>query len=200
MTRRASCLDGQPRYAGLDGFRRGLTETVDWFSAPANLAATDRISTTCERRSRPIWAWRARSSMPFGTVVGPGPLALHEPRFAGNEWIYLKECLDSTFVSSVGKFVDRFEADLAAYTGAKYAVAVVNGTAALHVALHLAGVRPRRRSSDSRSHLRRHGQRCQLLRSRAASSSTARSARWAGPARAARVSVKPPPRCAAANA
>lgn len=75
------------------------------------------------------------------SVVGPDPVVLHEPRFAGNEWIYLKECLDSTYVSSVGKFVDRFEADLVAYTGAKYAVAVMNGTAALHVALHLAGVR-----------------------------------------------------------
>ena len=75
-------------------------------------------------------------------VAGPPPVALHEPRFAGNEWSYLKECLDSTFVSSVGKFVDRFEADLAAYTGAKHAVAVVNGTAALHVAFRLAGVQP----------------------------------------------------------
>jgi perosamine synthetase len=74
------------------------------------------------------------------TAVGPGPVMLHEPRFSGNEWSYLKECLDSTFVSSVGKFVDRFEAELAAYTGAKYAVAVVNGTAALQVALRLAGV------------------------------------------------------------
>jgi perosamine synthetase len=74
------------------------------------------------------------------TVVGAGPVALHEPRFSGNEWTYLKECLDSTFVSSVGPFVDRFEAELAAYTGAKYAVAVVNGTAALHIALRLAGV------------------------------------------------------------
>jgi perosamine synthetase len=76
------------------------------------------------------------------SVVGAGPVALHEPRFAGNEWAYVKECLDSTFVSSVGKFVDRFESDLAAYTGAKHAVAVVNGTAALHVALRLAGVCP----------------------------------------------------------
>lgn len=75
-------------------------------------------------------------------VTGPGPVALHEPRFNGNEWSYLKECLDSTFVSSVGKFVDRFESDLAAYTGARHAVAVVNGTAALHVALKLAGVCP----------------------------------------------------------
>jgi aminotransferase in exopolysaccharide biosynthesis len=72
--------------------------------------------------------------------VGDRPLALHEPRFNGNEWVYLKECLDSTFVSSVGKFVDRFEDDLANFTGAKRAVAVVNGTAALHVALRLAGV------------------------------------------------------------
>jgi len=74
-------------------------------------------------------------------VVGAGPAALHEPSFRGNEWLYLKECLDSTFVSSVGKFVDRFEADLAAYTGSKHAVAVVNGTAALHIALKLAGVK-----------------------------------------------------------
>src|SRR4051812_42262460 len=59
------------------------------------------------------------------TVVGPGPAALHAPQFAGNEWNYLKECLDSTFVSSVGKFVDRFERELADYTGAKHAVAVV---------------------------------------------------------------------------
>jgi aminotransferase in exopolysaccharide biosynthesis len=73
-------------------------------------------------------------------VVGTGPAVLHEPSFIGNEWLYLKECLDSTFVSSVGKFVDRFELDLASFTGAKHAVAVVNGTAALHIALKLAGV------------------------------------------------------------
>jgi Predicted pyridoxal phosphate-dependent enzyme apparently involved in regulation of cell wall biogenesis len=75
-------------------------------------------------------------------VVGAGPVMLHEPTFAGNEWAYVKECLDSTFVSSVGPFVDRFEADLARYTGAKRAVAVVNGTAALHIAMLLAGVKP----------------------------------------------------------
>jgi perosamine synthetase len=75
------------------------------------------------------------------SVTGPGPIGLHEPTFAGNEWLYIKECLDSTFVSSVGKFVDRFEEDLVAFTGAKYAVAVVNGTAALHIALLIAGVK-----------------------------------------------------------
>jgi perosamine synthetase len=75
------------------------------------------------------------------SVVGDGNVALHEPRFGGNEWAYLKDCLDSTFVSSVGRYVDRFETDLAAYTGARHAVAVVNGTAALHVALQLAGVK-----------------------------------------------------------
>lgn len=69
------------------------------------------------------------------------PAALHEPWFGGNEWRYLKECLDSTFVSSVGAFVNRFEADLAAYTGSRHVVAVVNGTAALHIALKLCGVR-----------------------------------------------------------
>jgi perosamine synthetase len=75
------------------------------------------------------------------SVVGAGPVALHEPRFRGNEWAYLKECLDSTFVSSIGKNVERFEDELAEFTGAKSVVAVVNGTAALHVALLLAGVK-----------------------------------------------------------
>lgn len=73
-------------------------------------------------------------------VIGSTPVGLHEPYFKGNEKKYLNECIDSTFVSSVGKFVDRFESELASYTGAKYAVAVVNGTAALHVSLLLAGV------------------------------------------------------------
>ncbi|MGA1823488.1 MAG: LegC family aminotransferase [bacterium] len=69
-----------------------------------------------------------------------GELSLHEPCFAGNEWNYVKECLDTGWVSSVGRFVDRFEAMLAEYTGSKRAVAVVNGTAALHIALKLIGV------------------------------------------------------------
>lgn len=71
-----------------------------------------------------------------------GVLSLHEPVFAGNELAYLEECIRSTFVSSVGKFVDRFEDILAAYTGAKRAIAVVNGTAALHTCFKLAGVEP----------------------------------------------------------
>ena len=75
------------------------------------------------------------------SVVGTDPVALHEPTFEGNEWAYLKECLDSTYVSSVGKFVDRFEDELSSYTGAKYAISVVNGTAALQIALKLAGVK-----------------------------------------------------------
>ena len=74
------------------------------------------------------------------SVVGEGPVALHEPRFAGNELAYLKDCLDTTMVSSIGPFVDRFEAELATFTGAARAVAVVNGTAALQVALRLSGV------------------------------------------------------------
>jgi len=72
--------------------------------------------------------------------AGGGAIPLHEPSFRGNEWKYVKECLDTGWVSSVGKFVDRFEQQLADYTGVKHAVAVVNGTAALHVCLKLAGV------------------------------------------------------------
>lgn len=67
-------------------------------------------------------------------------IPLHEPKIVGNEKAYVLDCIDSTFVSSVGKYVDRFEQMMADYTGAKYAVATVNGTAALHIALKLAGV------------------------------------------------------------
>lgn len=67
-------------------------------------------------------------------------IPLHEPRFIGNEKTYLNECIDSTFVSSVGKFVDRFEDLMCQTTGAEFAVATVNGTSALHIALILAGV------------------------------------------------------------
>ena len=75
------------------------------------------------------------------SVVGQeGGVALHEPLFQGNEWNYVKECLDTGWVSSVGKFVDRFETRLAEVTGAAHAIAVVNGTAALHLSLQLAGV------------------------------------------------------------
>ena len=73
-------------------------------------------------------------------VVGVEPVQLHTPIFNGNESRYLQECVESTFVSSVGQFVDRFETDLASFTGSKFAIAVVNGTSALHVALNLAGV------------------------------------------------------------
>lgn len=67
-------------------------------------------------------------------------IPLHEPRFRGNEKKYLNECIESTFVSSVGEFVDRFEDEIAKYTGAKYAVATGNGTSALHIALIISGV------------------------------------------------------------
>jgi perosamine synthetase len=68
-------------------------------------------------------------------------IALHEPEFRGNEWAYVKECLDTGWVSSAGKYVDRFEEMLAEYTSVSCAVATVNGTAALHVCLQLVGVK-----------------------------------------------------------
>ncbi|MCK6604156.1 MAG: LegC family aminotransferase [Ignavibacteriaceae bacterium] len=68
------------------------------------------------------------------------PVPLHAPVFLGNEKAYLNDCIDSTFVSYVGKYVAKFEEMTAEFTGAKYAVAVVNGTAALQIALKIAGV------------------------------------------------------------
>ena len=76
-------------------------------------------------------------------VVGdaPRPVALHEPTFGPEDWSLVKECLDSGWVSSAGKHVDRFERLIEEFTGSAHAVATVNGTAALHVCLMLAGVR-----------------------------------------------------------
>ena len=78
-------------------------------------------------------------------------IPLSVPEIRGNEWAYVKECLDTGWVSSAGKFVDRFEQEMARYTGARHAVACASGTAALHVALMLCGVRPEMKSSCRRS-------------------------------------------------
>ncbi len=71
-----------------------------------------------------------------------GLIPLHAPVFSGREKEYLVDCIDSTFVSSVGRYVDFFEQKIEEYTGAQHAIATVNGTAALHLALLLAGVKP----------------------------------------------------------
>jgi perosamine synthetase len=71
-----------------------------------------------------------------------GPVPLHEPLFEGNEWSYVKECLDTGWVSSVGAFVDRFERELADRANVAFAVATASGTAGLHITLHALGIRP----------------------------------------------------------
>ena len=88
------------------------------------------------------------SSQHFGRIIefikdlypGANPVPLHAPRFRGQEKAYLNDCIDSTFVSYVGAYVTRFEEAMCAFTGATRAVAMVNGTAALHLALITCGV------------------------------------------------------------
>ena len=84
----------------------------------------------------------ARTRFEPGTPVPAGYIPLHVPEIRGNEWKYVKECLDSGWVSSAGSFVDRFEQELPAYVGSKHGVATSSGTAALHIALLVAGVKP----------------------------------------------------------
>ena len=69
-------------------------------------------------------------------------ISLHEPQLRGNEESYLKDCIKSNWLSSSGKFVKLFEKKIAQYTNSKFAIACVNGTAALQLSLHLAGVKP----------------------------------------------------------
>jgi perosamine synthetase len=75
-------------------------------------------------------------------IFGEGFVPLHRPVFEGNERQYLVDCIDSNFVSSVGFKVSEFEKLVAEFTGSKHAIATVNGTAALHIAIELAGVKP----------------------------------------------------------
>ncbi len=77
-----------------------------------------------------------------GAPASRDSIPLCVPELGGNEWTYVRECLDTNFVSSVGPFVDRFERELAARLGMARAVATTSGTAALHVALLVAGVQP----------------------------------------------------------
>jgi perosamine synthetase len=100
---------------------------------------TNPISTTSSAASAPD-PKRIVDALQSVLPPGPGKVALHEPVFQGNEWRYVKECIDTGWVSSAGKYVDRFEKMLVESTGAKHAAAVVNGTAALQVCLQLVDV------------------------------------------------------------
>ena len=77
-----------------------------------------------------------------GAAAKEGTIPLCVPQLGGNEWLYVKECLETNWVSSAGPFVSRFEQSLASFVGAEHAIATVNGTAALHIALMVAGVQP----------------------------------------------------------
>lgn len=77
-----------------------------------------------------------------GAPVDQDSIPLSTPEIRGNEWKYVKECLDTNWVSSAGPFVDRFESDVANYVAVRHGVAAVNGTAALHLALIVAGIQP----------------------------------------------------------
>jgi len=83
-----------------------------------------------------------KTSFEPGAPMVEGGIPLCVPEIRGKEWEYVKQCLDTNFVSSVGPFVDRFERELATYTGAKFGVATSTGTAALHIALLVAGIQP----------------------------------------------------------
>lgn len=83
-------------------------------------------------------------SMSFepGAAPADGTIPLCVPELSGNEWKYVKECLDTNWVSSAGPFVDRFERMVADFVGARFGVATASGTAALHIALLVAGIEP----------------------------------------------------------
>ena len=86
------------------------------------------------------------------------------PHISGKEWEYVKECLDTGWVSSVGSYVTRFEKMIADYVGAKHGIATTSGTAALHIALQVAGVEPDDEVIVSSTDVHRTGKRSPILR------------------------------------
>jgi len=109
---------------------------------PTNSVGTESVNTPSDLLRPSVNASAVVAAI--ASVVGnaPRPVPLHEPQFSGREWTYVKRCLDDGWVSSAGPFVERFEKALAARCQVQAAVATVNGTAALHMALHVVGVRP----------------------------------------------------------
>jgi perosamine synthetase len=89
---------------------------------------------------RVLMTMKQSETLAPGAPPSDGFVPLAVPEIRGNEWRYVKECLDTAWVSSVGSYVDRFEQMVAEQSGAWFAVATVNGTAALHISLLLAGV------------------------------------------------------------
>jgi perosamine synthetase len=89
---------------------------------------------------RVLMTIKQKETLAPGVLPGDGFVPLAVPEIRGNEWCYVKECLDSSWVSSVGSYVDRFEQMVAQQSGTRFAVATVNGTSALHISLLLAGV------------------------------------------------------------
>ena len=129
----------QPAYGGIEGFRRGLAITAEWFSDSANLARYRPGAMPYEHHRDFIGALEA-----IQQVVGPSSLIGLLPctsLTSGREaWTYVKDCLDTGWVSTAGQWVSRFEQELSLVTGAAHAVAVTNGTVALRLAL--VGVKP----------------------------------------------------------
>ena len=135
-----------------------ITTTV-----PAGIAEVARlVESRRDRRPRrrevpQLSAPTSNASRPGAAAGGFTPLCV--PELRGNEWEYVKECLDTNWVSSVGSYVDRFERVARRAAGTRHAVATTSGTAALHVALLLAGVERGRRSAGVDAHVHRTGER-----------------------------------------
>ncbi len=114
-------LEWKPQFSDTEGLRKGLEKTIAWFSDPINqkMYKPGSIIYNMIKIDECLTA--------IVSVLGPTEeeIPLHKPEFGGNEWAYVKSCIDSGWVSSVGEYVNLFEQELVEYTGAPYAVAVV---------------------------------------------------------------------------
>ncbi len=133
----AKGLDG-PRFTGYDGLERGFGLTVEWFHGIYRAMRIGRGF--CCEIGEDLYFSDLRNSFenfPFSEIEG-----LHTPELGELEKSYLADCIESGFVSSVGAYVDRFESEIAEFSGAQNVVATSSGTTALHLALLAIGVQP----------------------------------------------------------
>ncbi len=121
--------------------RGGLTPPITRGASVAAFQTASSVAPQSNMRPDDFDAERAIAAIESVVGDAPRPVPLHEPRFAGKEWDYVKETIDTGWVSSVGAYVDKFEKDLAEACEVPFAVATMNGTAALHACLLLAGVK-----------------------------------------------------------
>src|SRR5581483_10541723 len=149
--RRKSCSAGRPGSPVLKDSATGSSRPLPGSPSPATCRAIARTSTICDAMTSPSVLSNRPAVLDTRAILDAvdavladavRPVELHEPRFGARERELVLDCIDTGWVSTAGKYVGQFEQMVSSATGVRHAIAIVNGTAALHAALLAEGVKP----------------------------------------------------------